>query len=164
MAFYCCAMAPGSDNNTPFDTAKMTANTRAQVSMAEHCKISVDEAEFGRVKLSMPKDGNTNHIGTIYAGALYTLAEIPGGTLFSTTFDSSRYYPIIKEQNIRFRRPATTDITVEMTMTADEAAEIAATADRDGKADYDRIVELIDTEGTVVAISTNSYQMRTFGT
>jgi hypothetical protein len=51
-----------------------------------------------------------------------------------------------------------------MTMTADEAAEIAAVADRDGKADYDRIVELIDTEGTVVAISTNSYQMRTFGT
>ena len=70
VAFYCYAMAAGSDNSTPFDTAKMTANTRSQVSMAEHCKISVDEAEFGRVKLSMPKDGNTNHIGTIYAGAL----------------------------------------------------------------------------------------------
>ena len=39
-------MAAGSSNSTPFDTAKMTANTRSQVSMAEHCKISIDEAEF----------------------------------------------------------------------------------------------------------------------
>jgi acyl-coenzyme A thioesterase PaaI-like protein len=146
-----------------FDTTKMTETTRSQVSMAAHCRITIEAAEPGRVKLSMPKDGNTNHIGTIYAGALYTLAEIPGGTLFSTTFDTSRYYPIIKEQNIRFRRPATTDITVEMTMTADEATEIAAQADEHGNADYNRVVELIDADGTVVAISTNSYQMRTFG-
>jgi acyl-coenzyme A thioesterase PaaI-like protein len=147
-----------------FDPVKMTEITRSQVSMAAHCRITVEEAEPGRVKLSMPREGNTNHIGTIYAGALYTLAEIPGGTLFSTTFDPQRYYPIVKEQNIRFRRPATTDITVEMTMTAEEAAAIAAEADELGKADYERTVELIDAEGTVVAISRNSYQMRTFGT
>lgn len=147
-----------------FDVAAMTASTRKSVSMAEHIGIEVVAAEPGRVVLSMPKDGNTNHIGTIYAGALYTLAELPGGTLFETTFDRSRYYPIIKEQSIRFRRPATTDLTVEMTMTPDEAAAIAAEADHNGKADYTRTVELIDTEGTVVAISTNEYQMRAIGT
>lgn len=146
-----------------FDPEKLTASTRASVSMAEHIKIKVEVAEPGRVVLSMPKEGNTNHIGTVYAGALYTLAEIPGGTLFSTTFDPTRYYPIVKEQSIRFRRPATTDLTVEMTMTPEEAEAIAAEADANGKADYTRTVELIDTEGTVVAISTNHYQMRTHG-
>ncbi len=146
-----------------FDPEKMTANTRASVSMAEHIRITVEVAEPGRVVLSMPKEGNTNHIGTIYAGALYTLAEIPGGTLFSTTFDPKRYYPIVKEQTIRFRRPAMTDVTVEMTMTAEEAEAIAAEADANGKADYSRTVEIVDTEGTVVAISTNHYQMRTHG-
>ncbi len=150
-------------SSKPFDVDKMTASSRASVSMIEHCQISVLEAEPGRVVLHLPKDGNTNHIGTIYAGALYTLAEVPGGTLFSTTFDSSRYYPIVKEQSIRFRRPATTDITVTMTMTADEAAAIAAAADEHGKADYTRTVELVDEHGTVVAISTNVYQMRVFG-
>ena len=99
----------------------------------------------------------------VVAGALYTLAELPGGTLFSTTFDPQRYYPIVKEQTIRFRRPATSDLTVEMTMTPDEAAAIAAAADAEGKADYERTVEILDAAGTVVAISANLYQMRTHG-
>lgn len=146
-----------------FDPEKLTAATHASVSMAAHIDIKVEVAEPGRVVLSMPKDGNTNHIGTVYAGALYTLAEIPGGTLFSTTFDPKRYYPIVKEQTIRFRRPATTDLTVEMTMTPEEAEAIAAEADANGKADYSRTVEIKDAEGTVVAISTNHYQMRTHG-
>lgn len=146
-----------------FDPAHLTEVTHAQVPMAAHCRIRIDEAERGRVRLSMPKEGNTNHIGTVYAGALYALAEIPGGTLFSTTFDPRRYYPIVKEQTIRFRRPATTDLSVEMTMTEEEAAAIAATADAEGKADYERTVEILDADGTVVAISTNHYQMRTHG-
>lgn len=152
------------DPDATFDVERMTASTRSTVSMAEHIQIRVDVAEPGRVVLSMPKEGNTNHIGTIYAGALYTLAEIHGGTLFSTTFDSSRYYPIIKEQSIRFRRPAMSDVSVEMTMTEEEADAIAAEADANGKADYTRVVDIVDAEGTVVAISTNVYQMRTFGT
>ena len=146
-----------------FDTERMTEATHRSVSMAAHIRVRIDVAEPGRVVLSMPKEGNTNHIDTIYAGALYTLAELPGGTLFSTTFDPQRYYPIVKEQNIRFRRPAMSDVSVEMTMTQEEAEAIAAEADANGKADYSRTVDIVDADGTVVAISTNHYQMRTHG-
>lgn len=61
----------------------------------------------------MPGAGNENHIGSMYAGALFTLAEIPGGALFLTSFDSARFYPIVKEMTLRFRRPAKGDIRVE---------------------------------------------------
>ena len=108
----------------------------------------------------MPIEGNGNHIGTMYAGALFALAEFPGGTLFSTTFDASKYYPIVKGVEISFRKFAGTDITVEATMSEDDAAAIAAAADEHGKADYDLVMELKDTDGNVVAISTNRYQMR----
>ena len=45
-------------------------------------------------------------------------------------------------------------------MSEEEAARIAAAADEHRKADYDLVMELKDTDGNVVAISTNRYQMR----
>jgi len=62
-----------------------------------------------------------------------------------------------------FRKFAGTDITVEASMSEEEAARIAAAADEHGKADYDLVMELKDTDGNVVAISTNRYQMRSHG-
>ena len=67
------------------------------------------ELEPRRVKLMAPLRGNENHIGTMYTGALFTLAEIPVGALYLTTFDVSKYYPEIKEMTIQFVRPAKTD-------------------------------------------------------
>ena len=96
----------------------------------------------------------------MYAGALFTLAELPGGTLFTTTFDFTKYYPIVKDVKIRFRRPAMSDITVEVRMSEEQAAAITAEAEREGKADYAWECELKDESGEVVAISENTYQLR----
>jgi len=146
-----------------WDVDRLTESTRASVPMAEQTGVRVVEAERGRVKLVMPFEGNQNHIGTMYAGALFALAEFPGGTLFSTTFDASLYYPIVKGVEIQFRRFAATDISVEASMTEEQAAAVAAAADEHGKADYDLEMELVDTDGNVVAISTNHYQLRAHG-
>lgn len=117
----------------------------------------------GHVKLRMPLAANTNHIGSMYAGALFTLAEIPGGALFLTSFDTQRYYPIVKEMSIRFRRPARTDVTVEVSISAEEVSRIQQQAEEYGKADYGWVCELRDESGEVVAISNNSYQLRRLG-
>ncbi len=118
------------------------------------------EARPGYVKLKAPLEGNENHIGIMYAGALFTLAEVPGGTLFSTSFDTAKFYPIVKEMSIRFRRPAATDITLEMTMSEDEVERIQAEAEANGKADYVLEGELKDESGEVVALSKGVYQIR----
>ncbi len=110
----------------------------------------------------MPFEPNVNHVGMMYAGALFTLAEVPGGTIFLTTFDTKRFYPIVKDLQIRFRRPATSDITVEVRISDEEVARISAEADANGKADYAWECELKDETGEVVAISQNTYQMRAF--
>ncbi|MDT4845080.1 hypothetical protein FQZ97_790550 [compost metagenome] len=108
----------------------------------------------------MPYAGNQNHIGTLYAGALFTLAEMPGGALFLTSFDSRRFYPIVKEMNLRFRRPAKGDITVEARLGGEEIARIQRQAEADGKADYLLELQLLDAAGEVVAESRGLYQMR----
>jgi len=118
------------------------------------------ELKPGFVKLGAPLKGNENHIGSMYAGALFTLAEMPAGALYLTTFDVSRYYPIVKEMNILFRRPARTDITAELSMPAAQALDIQREVDQQGKADFTLEIELQDTAGTVVAEGCGVYQLR----
>lgn len=140
------------------DTLKKFSGRR--VAFIENMGLETIEARPGYVKLKAPLKGNENHIGIMYAGALFTLAEVPGGTLFSTSFDVTKYYPIVKEMSIRFRRPAATDITLEMTMSEDEVDRIQTEAEDNGKADYVLEGELKDESGEVVALSKGVYQIR----
>ena len=81
------------------------------------------------VKIMLPKEPNVNHIGTVYAGSLFSLADFAGGVLFYSAFDLRKYYPLLKEVTITFKRPATTDITVETSMTPEQAEGIKKIAD-----------------------------------
>ncbi|MBW1644050.1 MAG: YiiD C-terminal domain-containing protein, partial [Deltaproteobacteria bacterium] len=112
------------------------------------------------VKLKAPLSSNENHVGIMYAGALFTLAEVPGGSLFYTSFDPTKYYPIVKDMYIRFRRPAATDVTIEMRMSEEEVDRVQAEADKNGKADFILEGEIKDETGEVVALSKGTYQIR----
>ena len=131
---------------------------------AERTGIEVVDVSKGYAKLKMPIEGNGNHVNTMYAGALFTLAELPGGIVYVSTFDRSRYYPIVKDMYIKFTRPATTDVTIEIRLSDEEAQRITADAEENGKADYILEGELVDANGTVVALSKGTYQLRKIGT
>ncbi|MEZ5168388.1 MAG: PaaI family thioesterase [Acidimicrobiales bacterium] len=145
-----------------FDPDRITKGNWETIPFLGHTGVVVEHAERGFVRLRMPFEPNVNHVGMMYAGALFTLAEVPGGTLFLTTFDAKRFYPIVKNLEIRFRRPALTDVRVEVGMSDEEAARITAEAEANGKADYAWECQLTDASGEVVAISQNLYQMRRF--
>lgn len=134
--------------------------TEDKIAFVSRMGLKALTLEPGYVKLMAPLAGNQNHIGTLYAGALFTLAEVPGGALFLTSFDTRRFYPIVKEMNLRFRRPATGDITVEARLGADEIARIQAEASETGKAEYLLELDLVDASGEVVAMSRGLYQLR----
>jgi len=116
--------------------------------------------ERGRVRLAVPLEGNVNHIGSMYAGALFTLAEIPGGALFLTSFDTSRFYPVIKEMTIRFIKPVTTEATVELILDEASISKIQADADAFGKAEYILEGQIRDADGRLMATSRGIYQLR----
>lgn len=122
--------------------------------------VRVLELAPGRVKLCMPLSGNENHIGTLYAGALFTLAELPGGALFLSSFDVNRFYPVIREMNIRYHRAARTDAFVTQTLSRDEIDRITREAEQNGKSDFTLFCEITDAQDTVVADSTGLYQIR----
>jgi acyl-coenzyme A thioesterase PaaI-like protein len=112
-------------------------------------------------KLLMPIEGNVNHVGMMYAGSLFTLGEIAGGAVHMVSFDVTRIFPIVKEVKIRFRRPAMTDVTMEVELSAEEASRIQTEALEKGKADYELKLELEDASGEVVSIVGGTWQVRT---
>ena len=134
--------------------------TERQIAFVQRSGLKAEVLEAGFVRLCMPLDGNRNHIGSMYAGALFTLAEIPGGALFLTSFDAERFYPLVKEMNLRFRRPALGDSRVEARLSRAEIARLEDEAARLGKADFHLALQLTDGSGEVVAESRGHYQLR----
>ena len=134
--------------------------TEDKIAFVKRMNLKAEVLEPGFVRLRVPLAGNENHIGSMYAGALFTLAEIPGGALFLTSFDASQFYPIVKEMNLRFRRPATADIVVEARLSAEEIERLQSEAQANGKAEYVLELQLTDGSGEVVALSRGIYQLR----
>ncbi len=111
----------------------------------------------GRAVLRIPFEANVNHVGMMYAGALFTVAEVPGGVLFASAFDLTRFYPIVGDLRIRFVRPATTAVLVDARMADDEMARVAADLEARGKAKWVLTQDLVDATGVVVASTEATY-------
>ena len=112
------------------------------------------------VKIMLPKEPNVNHIGTVYAGSLFSLADFAGGVLFYSSFDHRKYYPLLKELTITFKKPATTDITVEASMPSDQVERIKDIVDETGKADWVMDLDLKDEKGNICCIVHGMFQTR----
>ncbi|MGB1580961.1 MAG: PaaI family thioesterase [Nevskiales bacterium] len=122
--------------------------------------VKVVELESGRVLCRMPLKGNVNHIKTMYAGALFTLAEFPGGPLMLATFGIKRFIPIVTSLDLDFVKAAKTDVTIELTLTPAEIERIERETLEQGKSEFVVDGELKDLDGNVVARSRATYQMR----
>lgn len=122
--------------------------------------IQVIALREGYAKMMMPLQGNINHVGMMYAGSLFTLGEFSGGIIYGAAFNVEKFYPIVKEVSIRFRRPALTDVTLEVSMGKEEAQKIQDTCDKDGKCDFPLNLEIKDGAGEVVALVTGTWQLR----
>ena len=145
----------------PLPAAIARQLTEEQIAFVKRSGLKAEVLEPGYVRLCMPLAGNQNHIGSMYAGALFTLAEIPGGALFLSSFDSQRFYPVIKAMSLRFRRPATGDIRVEARLDAEQIERLQSEAQSRGKAEYVLDLQLTDASGEIVAESYGLYQLRT---
>ena len=116
----------------------------------------------GHVRASIPLKGNRNHFGSMYAGAYFLVAEIPGGVL--ALFDlGPAYTPILKEMTLQFLKAANSDVTVEFRMGSDELDAVKAEADATGRAAFSLEGQLYDADGELVATSLAHYRVRRKG-
>ncbi len=126
----------------------------------ERMGIQVDELRRGYAKVRAPLQGNENHIGTMYAGALFSLAEVPPGILLYTAFDADIYYPVLKEMNVRFKAPVMGDAVVEVSMSEEDIRRIGLETDENGKSEFVIEGAVKDAEGNIAAETRGTYQLR----
>lgn len=113
----------------------------------------------GYVKAFIPLKTNANHFNAMYAGALFTVAELPGGIISVFSFDE-RYFPILKDLKMEFLKMAKTDVTVEFELSAGELSRLENEASVHGKCDFILQGEIKDAHGEIVAKSFANYQLR----
>ncbi len=130
------------------------------IKIVEIMGMRILDLEKRSVRIMLPKEPNVNHVGTVYAGSLFSLADFAGGILFFASFDYKKYYILLKEMTIAFKKPATTDITVEASLTPEQVHGVRKIADEAGKADWPLDFELKDEQGNVCCIVHGNFQLR----
>jgi thioesterase domain-containing protein len=122
--------------------------------------IRVAEVRPGYAVATVPLAGNSNHFGSMYAGALFGVAEMLGGAMFYPSFDMARFYPTVKDLQIKYRRPAKTDVRAQAQLDAATLARMRHEVETAGRTEYVLDAVLTATNGEVVATTRGTYQIR----
>ena len=130
------------------------------IPLAHKMGLRVVEAGPGRAAVTVPAEGNGNHFGVVYAGAQFVAAEILGGIIGLTTFDRARYFPLVKNVDIKFVGMARSQIRAEAALDDETIARVEAEAAQRGKADFTLDAVVTDADGQTVATACGLYQLR----
>lgn len=138
---------------------QVTALVHAAIPATSHLGLQVLELRPGYVRLLMPFAPNRNHLGTMYAGSLVALAEIPGG-LLPMSMPELAVLPIATSLEVKFLRAARADAFLTVDIDPENLRALAAEAHRAGKAEFELLTEVRDADGELLMTCRGSYQLR----
>jgi thioesterase domain-containing protein len=142
----------------------MNGTLGSAIPIAEKMGVKVVEARRGFAATTVPAEGNGNHFGVIYAGVLFTVAEVLGGIIPLITFDQTKYFPLVKNLEIQFVAMAKSDVRAEAGLDDETIARVEAEAAERGKADFNLEAVVTDADGQTVATTRGLYQLRAIRT
>jgi thioesterase domain-containing protein len=143
--------------------AVMNGAIESTIPIAHKMGVKVVEVRPGFAATTVPAEGNGNHFGVIYAGVLFTVAEVLGGIIPLITFDTAKYFPLVKNLEIQFVAMAKSDVRAEASLDDETIARVEAEAAERGKADFTLEAVVTDTDGQTVATTRGLYQLRALG-
>jgi thioesterase domain-containing protein len=143
--------------------AMMNGGLRQLIPVAAAMGVEFTEMRPGFVRAEVPFEGNGNHFGTIYAGVIFTVAEVLGGAIHFATFDVTTHYPLVRGVQIDFVAPGKSRLVATASLSEDEVARIKAEAQPGAKVPFVLEAEVVGEDGTVVARTRGDYQLRPFG-
>ncbi|MDT4892887.1 MAG: hypothetical protein QOE97_1922 [Pseudonocardiales bacterium] len=122
------------------------------------------ELRPGYVCARLPFEGNGNHVGTVYAGVIFTLAELLGGAMHLATFDATTHYPLVRSMTIDFLSPGRGPLTASAALPDDVIATTRAAVAGGNKAAMPLAATVVSDDGVVVARTHGDYQLRPYDT
>lgn len=127
--------------------------------------LDIEELTPGHVRAKMPAKGNGNHVQIMYAGALFTLAEIGGAALISSVVDVSKAKVVVKDLSIDFQKAfkAGEDAYFDATAPAGLKEQIMGDLEKNGKTTYLLPINLTSADGEVRATAKINYHFKKVG-
>lgn len=136
---------------TPFDALK--AQLSAVVPFASYVGVEITDIGEGTATTVLTQSQNTsNHIATMHAGALFTLAEAASGAAMAGMFLDrlAGLRPVAASSKIDYDKPARGVITAHAEVDGAKPALLAA-LDSEGKVRFPISVRMEDATGREVA-------------
>ncbi|MGN6606852.1 MAG: PaaI family thioesterase [Jatrophihabitans sp.] len=153
-----------ADQTEASDLAEqMNAGLQALIPVAYNMGVRFTALRRGYAESSVPFEGNGNHFGVLYAGVIFTVAEVLGGGLHMSTFDASTHYPLVRSMTIDFLKPGKTDLTARVSLDEAEIARLEQESAGGNKANFELVAEIVDASGEVIGRTRGDYQMRPYG-
>lgn len=131
--------------------AEIVQTEKYRVPFVERTGMRPLEKRAGYVNMLMPLAGNENHVGVMYMGAFTVLAEAAAATPAIDFLDKKRFFPIIKDMFVDFRKPTVSDVTAEYSLSEDDIVALKADLERKGSAGYLAEMAIKDADGVTVA-------------
>lgn len=127
------------------------------VDTLKHMNLKFLHVSANVLKVEMPPEGNSNHLGGVYAGAIFSLAEFPFGMMCVNKFGMRDFVPVVGEVTIRYLTPATGVLSVELHVSDEEWMEIERETRSRGKFKITKEIEVKDAQGKVNALAKATY-------
>lgn len=133
---------------------------KASVPLFDHLNVSFEFFDDGRIRCHLPFDRKIgNHMNSVYAGVQFSIAEVLGGICFMTA-SVSGYVPLLKSMDIKFTKPALTDLTAEICFSESDIQDMKAELESVGRYDFELNSTIQDTRGNQVATGKALYAIR----
>jgi thioesterase domain-containing protein len=133
------------------------------VPVAARMGVRFEELRRGYVRSSVPFEGNGNHFGVMYAGVVFTVAEVLGGAMSASTFRPTTHYPLVRSMRIDFLKPGRGPLVATAELDDATIERVLAESADGTKAAFEMSAEVTGEGGVVVARTIGDYQIRPFG-
>jgi uncharacterized protein (TIGR00369 family) len=125
--------------------------------------VRIVEMDGGRARGTLatrPEVGN--HVGTMHAGAQFSLIEATSGAAVSGAFLDllGRATPLAQGAELTYRRPARGDVSAEASIAADEVERVRRELETAGRARFDVQVTVTDAQGAVATEAVMRWYIR----
>ena len=158
---------PDADASGTVSLDDATAHIQTAIPILGAMGIRVHDVGPGHATVELPAGPNGNHFGVLYAGSLFTAAEVLGGIIPRATFDLegelAGYVPLVKSAEIKFLKPGLGDVRARASMTTEEVERVRSEALAGGRSEFVLDAEIVDANGVVVATTRGVYQLRRLG-
>lgn len=158
---------PDADASGTLSLDDATAHIHASIPIIGAMGIRLVDGGVGHATVELPAGPNGNHFGVLYAGSLFTAAEVLGGIIPRSTFDLdgelAGYVPLVKSSEIKFLKPGLGDVRASASMTPEDIERVRSEALANGKSEFVLDAEIVDADGVVVATAHGVYQLRKLG-